>query len=407
MPVWHERTKELVAAGELTVVGITQEQHPDRCALFAQWKGLDFPILWDPFGVTGLEVVPVLTGIDEHGVVRVARPRIDDFEEGFVRRTFEPPGAGVARPPGFRMVEDRLRGPGSSLAALLRAPGDRATLDAGIEALSRAAAAAGSPRVDFALGVAHRLRFDTAHARAGDFGAAVGAWAEALAARPNQYIWRRRIQQWGPRLDKPYPFYDWVQRARTEIAARGGSPVELRVPLSGSEVAGRRGDPGTQPVRPVPGAPEPDPKGKIERDRGALVTLEAVAVPDTDPDRGDGAVVRVHLRLTPVRVEEDGDSGAKWALDTYAPALWVESPEGWTVPGNLWPVPWPAQDEGEAELSPIAVDFGVKVPASAFGEGDDAAPPTLSGYVVYSVCLADGTCVFRRQDLEVTIERPR
>ena len=47
---------------------------------------------------------------------------------------------------------------------------------------------------------------------------------------PNQYIWRRRIQQYGPRLDKPYPFYDWgAASAREEIAARGETPVGLTV----------------------------------------------------------------------------------------------------------------------------------------------------------------------------------
>ena len=29
---------------------------------------------------------------------------------------------------------------------------------------------------------------------------------QALALDPNQYIWRRRLQQYGPRLDKPYAF---------------------------------------------------------------------------------------------------------------------------------------------------------------------------------------------------------
>ena len=61
----------MVAAGELQVVGIVQEQHPARALLFQQWKGLDFPILWDPFGVCGVEAVPDLTAVDEHGVVRI------------------------------------------------------------------------------------------------------------------------------------------------------------------------------------------------------------------------------------------------------------------------------------------------------------------------------------------------
>jgi hypothetical protein len=37
---------------------------------------------------------------------------------------------------------------------------------------------------------------------------AVQYWTMALDMDSNQYIWRRRIQQYGPRLEKPYSFYD-------------------------------------------------------------------------------------------------------------------------------------------------------------------------------------------------------
>ena len=57
-PVWHELTAPLRASGELVLVGITEEQHPDRCALFAQWQGFDWPILWDPFNLTRSAAVP-------------------------------------------------------------------------------------------------------------------------------------------------------------------------------------------------------------------------------------------------------------------------------------------------------------------------------------------------------------
>ena len=46
-----------------------------------------------------------------------------------------------------------------------------------------------------------------------------------------------RIQQYGPRLDKPYPFYDWVPTAIEEITARGETPVDLSVELVASEFA--------------------------------------------------------------------------------------------------------------------------------------------------------------------------
>ena len=76
-------------------------------------------------------------------------------------------------------------------------------------------------------------RHESEHRRDGDAQAGVVRWTEALTANPNQYIWRRRIQQYGPRLDKPYNFYFWVAEARKEIRDRGEEPfprppVELK-----------------------------------------------------------------------------------------------------------------------------------------------------------------------------------
>ena len=65
---------------------------------------------------------------------------------------------------------------------------------------------------------------------------------------PSNYIWRRRLQQYGPRLDKPYPFYDWIETARRELKARGIEPHPLRARLTGAEIA--------QPLR-APEAGEP------------------------------------------------------------------------------------------------------------------------------------------------------
>ena len=52
------------------------------------------------------------------------------------------------------------------------------------------------------------MRHDSGFRRIGDFANAVNAWSQARNADPNQCIWRRRLQQYGPRLAKPYPFYD-------------------------------------------------------------------------------------------------------------------------------------------------------------------------------------------------------
>ena len=73
MPVWHEAVRELVGAGRLRVVGLTQEQHPDRCELYAQWQGLDFPILWDPFNLTRSRAVPLVMLADGSATLRAMR----------------------------------------------------------------------------------------------------------------------------------------------------------------------------------------------------------------------------------------------------------------------------------------------------------------------------------------------
>ncbi|HVL13287.1 MAG TPA: hypothetical protein VM529_12035 [Gemmata sp.] len=56
--------------GKLVVLGVTQEQHSERCRLFAQWKGFDWPILHDPINVLGSSAVPIVLALDEHGIVR-------------------------------------------------------------------------------------------------------------------------------------------------------------------------------------------------------------------------------------------------------------------------------------------------------------------------------------------------
>lgn len=96
MPVWHEGTQRWRENKDLVVIGITQEQHPDRCQLFAQWQGFEWPILWDPLNLTGSNLVPALFAIDEYGIVRGNRwASVEQFEKDFMYAGFEDPG----RPP--------------------------------------------------------------------------------------------------------------------------------------------------------------------------------------------------------------------------------------------------------------------------------------------------------------------
>ena len=63
MPGWHDEIKDLHESGELQVVGIIQEQHPDRCRLFMQWKQMDWPILVDSLNLLEVSAVPITVAI--------------------------------------------------------------------------------------------------------------------------------------------------------------------------------------------------------------------------------------------------------------------------------------------------------------------------------------------------------
>jgi len=80
--------------------------------------------------------------------------------------------------------------------------GGRAAITKAVEGFERAARGPADGATEFPLGVAYRARYDSPLRQPGDFRQAVEHWERALALDLNQYIWRRRIQQYGPRLDK-------------------------------------------------------------------------------------------------------------------------------------------------------------------------------------------------------------
>ena len=88
MPVWHERALEWVKDGRLVLLGVTQEQHADRCRLFSQWKKFDWPILHDPINVLEPIAVPIVVAIDEHGIIRAVGPRPETLAAGFLEKAF-------------------------------------------------------------------------------------------------------------------------------------------------------------------------------------------------------------------------------------------------------------------------------------------------------------------------------
>jgi tetratricopeptide (TPR) repeat protein len=395
VPGWHEATKDLQDAGRLQMVGIIQEQHPDRARLFMQWKKMGWPILVDSYNLLGVRVVPITLAIDEHGVIRQVNPPrgdVDLLERTFLTRDFEPPetlAGGGSKAPDL----DSLR-PSSGFenpdawmeyADALAVWGGEEQLDEAIDAYATVVGSnADDAMAHFRTGVAYRMRYDSDRRQEGDFNKAVRGWATALEIDPNQYIFRRRIQQYGPRLDKPYSFYDWVNTARAELEAEGETPSPLVVEPRGAEFA--------QPARefmPSSGPEEePDPRGRVLRDEGEFIRIEVVAVP---PEIEPGATARFHVVFQPVE-----ENLSHWNNEAEELGLWLDPPRGWEVEQHYLTHPLPAEPtSGE----PRIVEVEVRAP-----DRSGSGPITLPAYALYYVCEdVDGLCLYRRQDLELQV----
>jgi hypothetical protein len=391
VPVWHEKTKALRESGELVVIGITQEQHPDRCRLYAQWQEFDWPILWDPFNLSGASVVPLLTAVDEYGVIRGTRLHPDRFGEQFMERDFEDPGAAPDVLPRVHrgLLDEGVDADAGDIALARLLFEGVEDIDESIHALEGCAAEGAPAATQFRLGVGYRLRYDSDSTRPEDFQASLDAWARALAEDPNQYIWRRRIQQYGPRLDKPYPFYDWVTQATEEVTERGETAFPVLVSLTEAEIA----DPKRKPVPWHEHEEPPDPEHRITRDVAGLVTIESAAAAHTgSTPLGQAPPVRVHVALRP-----DAKRDVHWSNDAGPAVVWVTVPKGWEIIHNLYSL---TAGEGAAESTSELrrLDFEVVPPLGHEGTG------RVRGYALYFVCEgASGECVYRRSDFSVEI----
>lgn len=354
-------------------MGIIQEQHPQRCKLFLQWKQMPMPVLVDAFNVLELEVVPVVLGVDAHLGIHSLPRDPHAVQAAFVERTFDPPQPAAD--------DDPVRTLLAPLALESREPKRLGAI------IQRLRAAVGQHpddgRVWFALGVAYRMRYDSPLRQADDFQRAANAWQAALDRNPNQYIWRRRIQQYGPRLDKPYPFYDWVPQARREIRARGEVPVALRVEPGGAEFARPQ-----KRFDAAEAAADPDPQDRITRDDVPLVVVEHAVVP---PTVRPGSAVRVHLTLRP-----NAKARGHWNNEGGPLTVFVRPPVGWRASARRMDV---AGGTAAVSDEPRHVEFELHVPKDAA-----AGRQRVGVYALYYVCEGlDGRCVYRRQDVPVQV----
>lgn len=373
------------------MVGIIQEQHPDRARLFMQWKQMDWPILVDSLNLLSVAVVPITLAIDEYGIIRAVNPERENIETSFLNQTYpEPREQATSRvgPPDLNKLKSTADSASSwrAYADALVVWGAESQLDEAIAAYEKAIRldARHSPTY-FRLGVAYRKRYESGLRKPRDFQKGVEYWMKALEMDPNQYIWRRRIQQYGPRLDKPYPFYDWVPAARQEIQARGEKPVSLLVEPGGAEFAAPLKAFGMdQPARQ-----RPDPQGRVLRDKEGFISAETTLVPAVV---GPGGSIRVHLAFRPNLQRK-----AHWNNEAEDLAFWVDPPPDWQVSSRYLSVPNPTAVVSQETRN---IEFELKCPEKA-----RAGAVTIPTYALYYVCEdVNGTCLYRRQDVVVEVQ---
>ncbi len=369
------------------MVGIVQEQHPNRTRLFMQWKQMGWPIMVDSLNLLGVEVVPITLLIDELGVIRF-RGKLESLDAFLALDATAP----TSQPPTVTQPNlTKLAAAATTTEAKRRYAealylwGDEAELDRAIATYQKALVAdPGHGSTHFRLGVAYRSRYDSDRRQPDDFQRAVEHWGIALDINPNQYIWRRRIQQYGPRLDKPYPFYDWVDEARHDIVARGETPAILPVEPRGAEIA----SPAKQFAGDATASSSPDPEGRIRRDARGFIRAELTLVP---AKMAAGATGRVHAVFRP-----NNTIKAHWNNEVDDLILWIEPPTGWQVDSRQLSVPNPQQAVSSEERR---IELEVRSPNNFSGSA------TLRGYALYYVCEdVRGTCLYRRQDLELTLD---
>ncbi len=347
---------------------------------------MDWPILVDPLNLLDVDAVPITIFIDEVGIIRYINPRLDRADE--ILETFlnsKPHTENIDNIEKSELKADiALRSEKPPLPTEINNQ-DSINLNMAIQKYGKALAVdSDNGRLHFRLGVLYRKRYDSQNRQMSDFQKAIKHWQKALDINPNQYIWRRRIQQYGPRLDKPYPFYDWIPEARTEIIERSQKPVPLTIEPGGAEY--------TKPLKifktEKTSISEPDPEGKIFRDFENFINVEYVVVPSTDTSKNSS---RVHMNFTP-----NENIKAHWNNEVEGMKLWIRPPSGWEVDNNFILLNNPVQAVSK-EIRNIEFEITGATPTTA----EKVIIPT---YALYYVCEdVNGTCLYRRQDIPIQL----
>lgn len=390
MPGWHDSTSKDQKEGRLKMIGIVQEQHADRARLFMQWKEMKWPLMFDPMNQLGVDVVPITLLIDEAGIVRSVNPSRDDLSEFLDGKTPDAAGSPPAKvsPPDMEKLGAAVS-PGDDQGLLRYAEaltlwGKENELSSAISIFQQILERRPDDgALHFRTGVAYRKRFDSAERVGPDFQYASRHWTQALELNPNQYIWRRRIQQYGPRLQKPYAFFDWVDLARSEIRERGEQPVSLLIEPRGAELAA----PARQ-LAAIEQVREPDPRARIFQDVKGFIKSEITVVPAVAEP---GQSVRVHIELRPNKLLK-----AHWNNEANGLVFWASPHSAFRVDKSFQELESP---KSAVSTETRNIELEVEI------QGDAHGSMNLETYALYYVCEdVNGTCLYRRLNIPISIE---
>lgn len=378
--MWYQTLKPFLDKKQIHVVGIVQEQHPERTRLYKQWKQFSFPIMVDSLNILGFHAIPIVMGLDESGIVRYSRMKrrqLKTFLGANYKATQSP--LTLSKKPDMKALKAQKK-PRDLADAYFLYGRDK---DLDLVVASYQEAVKSNPKdslSQFRLGVAFRRRYESKLKKDGDDQAAIDSWTRALSLNPNQYIWRRRIQQYGPQLNKPYNFYAWIEKARADIKKRGETPFPLLVEARGTEIMGMGLRESTNKAMP-----NPDPKGQIHRDKDRKIQVDVMVTPK--PVR-PGERIRLRLSLKPI-------AKVTWNNEAGGVQLHLDYPKGITLIDGRFTV---KNNKKTSSAEKRFLELELSVDKSLQGT------LTIKGYLCYELCTADGTCLYLRQDLSIPVE---
>ncbi|MDF1660446.1 MAG: hypothetical protein P1V97_01655 [Planctomycetota bacterium] len=377
--MWYRTLKPLLDKKQIHVVGIVQEQHPERTRLYKQWKQYSFPMMVDSLNLLGFHAIPIVMGLDESGIVRYSRMKQSQLKT-FLATTYKASKSSLTLSKKPDMAALKARKKPRDLADAYFLYGSDKDLSLAVSSYQEALKT--DPKdslAQFRLGVALRRRYESRFKKTGDDQGAIESWTRALSLNPNQYIWRRRIQQYGPQLNKPYNFYAWIEKARSEIRKRGETPLPLSIEARGTEIMGKGLKETTNKTMP-----DPDPKGQIHRDKDQKIQVDVMVTPK--PVR-PGERIRVRLSFRP-------KTKITWNNEAGDVQLHLDWPKGIALIDGSFSA---KNDKKTSSSEKRVLELELSVDKALRGS------VTLKGYVCYQICTADGSCLYLRQDLSIPI----